>query len=250
MRRLRLRVPPGEGRRRVPGAQGHAVPGALIRARRRRPGDVADMPQWWRGGGGRCGSVSGLQGHLCCGAVLWGAVLRCCAALCWRGCRLPGARLFVGTGRAPDLLCLFRGIGRDQIGFIVAPPCKTSPCQHLFCSYATDRLLSHMRACAHSPAPADCSFQLPRPPQNTPSDYQCPVCGAPKSRFESRMKVRAGLSIHEARRCCAWPFTACAAPCTNTNLALPCFRPSPGRPPFCLRALCVAACVSLPARSR
>lgn len=34
-------------------------------------------------------------------------------------------------------------------------------------------------------------------PQDLPDDYYCPICGAPKERFESRVKVVAGFAENQ-----------------------------------------------------
>jgi hypothetical protein len=38
---------------------------------------------------------------------------------------------------------------------------------------------------------------LDPPPQDLPEDYVCPICGAAKSRFESRVKVVAGFAENQ-----------------------------------------------------
>ena len=37
----------------------------------------------------------------------------------------------------------------------------------------------------------------PLPPQDVPADYICPVCGAPKDKFESRARVIAGFAENQ-----------------------------------------------------
>mmetsp|Transcript_31872 Transcript_31872/g.70817 ORF Transcript_31872/g.70817 Transcript_31872/m.70817 type:complete len:183 (+) Transcript_31872:122-670(+) len=51
----------------------------------------------------------------------------------------------------------------------------------------------------YQPEKGDPEFPVPRGTlfQNLPEDYVCPVCGAPKDRFESRMKVVAGFAENQ-----------------------------------------------------
>lgn len=52
----------------------------------------------------------------------------------------------------------------------------------------------------YSPDKGDPDFPVPRGVrfQDVPDDYVCPICGAPKERFESRVKVVAGFAENQA----------------------------------------------------
>lgn len=51
----------------------------------------------------------------------------------------------------------------------------------------------------YKPENGDPEFPIPRGVkfQELPSEYYCPICGAPKDRFESRMKVVAGFAENQ-----------------------------------------------------
>ncbi len=65
---------------------------------------------------------------------------------------------------------------------------------------ADERLcLENARACSRGAlkvlTPA---FPRPRPrTQDLPADYYCPICGAPKDRFKSKLKVVAGFAENQ-----------------------------------------------------
>jgi rubredoxin len=51
----------------------------------------------------------------------------------------------------------------------------------------------------YSPAKGDPDFPVAKGVafQDTPQDYSCPVCGAPRSSFESRVRVVAGFAENQ-----------------------------------------------------
>lgn len=51
----------------------------------------------------------------------------------------------------------------------------------------------------YKPERGDPDFPVPKGVkfEDLPSDYMCPICGAPKSKFESRMKVVAGFAENQ-----------------------------------------------------
>jgi rubredoxin len=87
-----------------------------------------------------------------------------------------------GTRRGPEEQP--RGCSTDRSGGAAAAVALCAPVEHHLTTTTTLGLPS-------SPAPP------PSPQQDLPEDYVCPICGAAKSRFESRVKTVAGFAENQ-----------------------------------------------------